>query len=96
MSESLFLGFFNNSQPFGLNVRVPEKTLQQIGQTVGNTAGGVLEPLFTYLEENENVFNGDITTELNKARTETFNTQIVLNAVDEKVNGIRPRFDAKF
>jgi len=96
MSDSSFVNFFNNSQTFGMNVRIPGRTLQQIGKTVGDTATGVFEPLFTYLEENENVFNGDITTELNKMHTENFNTQIMLNAADEKVNGSRPRFDARF
>lgn len=91
-----FTNFFNNSQTFGMNVKVPSKTLEQIGQTAGNVAGGVLEPLFTYLEENENVFSGDIVHELNKKRAEAFNTTLIMSAVDEKVNGPKPIFDAKF
>lgn len=96
MADSSFTNFFNNSQSFGLNVKVPEKTLRQIGQTAGNLAGGVFEPLFTYLEENENVFSGDITHELNKTRSENFNTTLMMNIADEKVNGPKPRFDTKF
>lgn len=96
MSEASFTNFFNNAQTFGLNIKVPEKTLRQIGQTVGNTAGGVFEPLFTYLEENENVFSGNVTHELNKTRAESFNMSLIMNAADEKVNGPRPKFDAKF
>lgn len=95
MSES-FTNFFNNSQSFGFNVKVPEKTMRQIGKTAGNVAGGVFEPLFTYLETNENVFSGDLTNELNKKRSEHFNMSLMLNAADEKVNGPRPKFDARF
>ena len=96
MAQSSFTNFFNNSQMFGMNIKVPTKTLEQIGKTSGNVAGGVFEPLFTYLEENENVFSGDITKELNKVRTANFNTTLIMDAVDEKTNGPRPTFDAKF
>lgn len=96
MSEASFSNFFNNSRAFGLNVKVPERTIRQIGQTAAGTAGSVLEPIFTYLEENESVFNGDITTELNKMRVQNFNTTIIMQAADEKVNGVRPSFDMLF
>ena len=92
-----FTSFFNNSQPFGLNVvKGHEKTLKLVGDTAGGLAGGVLEPLFTYLEENENVFNGDINDELNKLRAANFNTTITMQVADEKANGPRPSFDTKF
>jgi hypothetical protein len=96
MADSSFTNFFNNSQTFGMNIKIPEKTLQQIGKTGSNVAGGVFEPLFTYLEENENVFSGDITTELNKLRVANFNTTIAMQVADEKANGSRPSFDSKF
>lgn len=96
MAESSFTNFFNNSQTFGMNIKVPEKTLQQLGKTAGNVAGGVFEPLFTYLEENDNVFSGDISSELNKLRAENFNTTIIMQAADEKANGTKPSFDARF
>jgi hypothetical protein len=96
MTESSFTNFFNKSQGFGLNIKVPEKTLGQIGKTAGDVAGGVLEPLFTYLEKNENVFSGDISHEINKIRAENFTMGVMLNAADEKVNGPRPKFDSKF
>lgn len=96
MAQSSFTNFFNNSQPFGLNIKAHERTLQQAGDTLGKTAGGVFEPLFTYLEENENVFSGDISKELNKGRAESFNMTMMLNAADEKVNGPKPSFDTQF
>ena len=96
MAESSFTNFFNNSNAFGMNVKVPVRTIRQVGQTAGGVAGGVFEPLFTYLEENENVFSGDITHEINKMRAESFNMSVMLSAADEKVNGEKPKFDAKF
>lgn len=96
MADSSFTGFFNSAQPFGMNIKVPTKTLQQFGSTAGHVAGGVFEPLFTYLETNENVFSGDVVHELNRIRTESFNTELIMSAVDEKVNGPKPRFDTTF
>jgi len=97
-----FTSFFNSSQQFGLNI-VSTKTssdgksaLQQVGETATNVASGVLEPLFSYLEENENVFSGDISAELNKTRVANFNTNLILDATDEAVNGKKPSFDTKF
>lgn len=95
MSDS-FTNFFNNSQTFGMNVRVPDKTINQMGKTATNIAGGALEPLFTYLEENENVFSGDVTHELNKTRSENFNITLNLEAADLATNGPKPSFDARF
>ncbi|MDD3437250.1 MAG: hypothetical protein PHC64_08880 [Candidatus Gastranaerophilales bacterium] len=97
MAESSFTNFFNNSQTFGLNVSTGyDKTLKQMGKTAGNVAGGVFSPLFEYLEENEEVFNGDLTKELNKLYSSNFNMNLVLQAEDAKVNGTRPSFDTKF
>lgn len=93
MSES-FTNFFNKS--FGLNVKMPERTMQQAGKTLGDTANGVLSPLFEYLEENENVFNGDINKEMNKLFANSFNIGAKMREEDVKVNGPTPKFDSKF
>lgn len=96
MAQSSFTNFFNSSQGFGMNIKAPEKTLEQIGKTGSNVAGKVFEPLFTYLEENENVFSGDLNHELNKIRAANFNTTLIMDAADKKVNGPKPSFDTKF
>lgn len=96
MAESTFNNFFNKGQTFGMNIKVPEKTLEQMGKTAGKTASGVFEPLFTYLEENENVFSGNISEKLEKMYAEKFNTQVAMDMADAKVNGTRPTFDTKF
>lgn len=94
MTQASFNNFFN--QPFGLNIKVPERTLKLAGETLTNTAGGVLDPLFTYLEENENVFTGDVTKEIKKYTAGCFNIGAKMQAEDIKVNGEKPRFDSKF
>lgn len=91
---SSFNSFFN--QPFGLNVKVPERTLKQAGDTLSGTASGVFEPLFTYLEENENVFTGDISNEIRKINVASFNIGARMQAENVKVNGAVPKFDSKF
>jgi len=95
MANTSFTSFFNNAQAFGLNVK-GTGALTQVGDTLGNTAGGVLEPLFTYLEENENVFSGDLTKELNKTFAANFNLNMLMHKADEQVNGVKPVFDTKF
>ena len=96
MAESSFTNFFNNSQSFGLNVvKSHERTLNQAGKTLENVTGGVFEPLFTYLEENENVFSGDITKELNKNYAANFNITMAMNLADEKING-KSTFNTQF
>lgn len=94
MAEASFNNFFN--KPFGLNVKSHERTLQLAGKTLTNTAGGVFEPLFTYLKENEEVFNGDIKKETNKYFASSFNIGARMQEEDIKVNGAPPRFDTKF
>lgn len=94
MSDATFNSFFN--RPFGLNVKVPERTMQQAKDTLSNTATGVFEPLFTYLETNENVFTGDVAKEIEKYTLASFNTGAILQQADEQVNGFKPKFDSKF
>jgi len=96
MAESSFTNFFNKGQAFGLNIKAPTRTLEQAGKTLSNTANGVFEPLFTYLEENENVFSGNIGETLEKMYSERFNTQVAMDMADSKVNGPKPTFDTKF
>jgi len=96
MADSTFTNFFNNSQAFGLNIKVPERTLKEVGKTASNVAGGVLEPLFTYLEENENVFSGDINKELNRINNSNFNIAMTMANEDTQTNGVKPTFDTKF
>lgn len=95
-TNSSFTNFFNNSQTFGMNIKIPERTLKEVGKTASNVAGGVLEPLFTYLEENENIFSGDISKEVNKINVINFNISMSMAEADKQTNGVKSSFDTKF
>ena len=52
-------------KPFGMNVKVPEigeRTMKLDEGNITGIVGAPVEPIFNFLEENEKVFNGDITT----------------------------------
>ena len=86
-------------KPFGFNIKVPEvgeRTMKLAEGTLSNIVKSPVEPLFTFLEENENVFNGDITYQMNKAFAENFTIGSALRMEDEKVNGMPPKFDMHF
>ena len=98
MNDTQF-SFNRPYKPFGLNVKVPEigeKSLKQAGDTLSNIAKAPVEPLFKFLEENEEVFNGDINFQINKAFAESFSIGSAMRQEDEKVNGMPPSFDMHF
>ena len=61
------------NQPFGLNVKVPTRTMQQIKQTAEGTAGNILEPLFSFIDDNQNVFTGKVADQIEKYNMIMFN-----------------------
>ena len=86
-------------KPFGMNVKVPEigeRTLKQAGDTLGSIVKGPADPLFKFLEENEEVFTGDITFKINKLFAESFTIGSAMRLEDEKINGMPPSFDMHF
>lgn len=83
-------------KPFGLNVKVPERTLQQAGETLGNLAKAPADPLFKFLEENEQVFNGDLNFQINRISAQSFTIGSAMRMEDEKMNGMPPSFDMHF
>ncbi len=83
-------------KPFGMNVKVPERTLKLAGETLGNLAKSPADPLFKFLEENEQVFNGDINYQINKLFAESFTIGSAMRMEDEKMNGMPPSFDMHF
>ena len=60
------------SKPFGLNVKVPERTIKQIG----------INGIFSYLAKNENVFNGTVNKQLDNLFVQDFNTKQILKDAD--------------
>jgi len=95
MAEQNFT-FNRPFKPFGLNVRVPERTLQQAGETLEEIIKAPAVPLFEFLEENESVFNGDVAFEINKTNAQNFTIGSAMRIEDEKVNGKNPKFDMHF
>jgi hypothetical protein len=95
MAESNFT-FNRPFKPFGMNVKVPERTLQQAGETLENIVKAPATPLFEFLEENESVFNGDVAFEINKTNAQNFTIGSAMRLEDEKVNGRNPSFDMHF
>ena len=95
MADSTFT-FNRPYKPFGFNVQVPERTLQQASETLGNIVKAPTDPLFTFLEENEQVFNGDVAFEINSINAQNFTIGSAMRMENEKVNGATPRFDMHF
>ena len=83
-------------KPFGMNVKVPERTMQLAGETLSNLAKSPTDPLFKFLEENEEVFNGDLTFKINKLTAESFTIGSAMRMENEKTNGMPPNFDMHF
>ena len=79
-----------------MNIKVPEvgeHTLKLAGDTLAGLAKAPVEPLFKFLEENEEVFTGDIADKINKLFAENFTMGSTLRLQDEKTNGKMPGFD---
>ncbi len=95
MSEQNFT-FNRPFKPFGLNVKVPERTLQQAGETLEGIVKAPVAPLFEFLEEHEEVFNGDVAFEINKTNAQNFTIGSAMRIENEKVNGRTPNFDMHF
>ncbi len=83
-------------KPFGFNVKMPEQTLKLAGGTLAGLAKAPAEPLFKFLEENEEVFNGDLSFKINKLFAESFTIGSAMRLEDEKINGMPPSFDMHF
>lgn len=60
-------------QTFGMNVKMPTKTIQQAQETAKGTVSQLWEPLFEFIDENQNVFNGNIANEIEKYNLMMFN-----------------------
>ena len=95
MSDSNFT-FNRPYKPFGMNVKVPERTLQQAGETLEELVKSPAAPLFEFLEENESVFNGDVAFEISKTNAQNFTIGSAMRIEDERVNGKNPSFDMHF
>ena len=78
------------NQPFGMNIKIPKKTLKQIEKTAQQHTGGIFEPLFNFIDENQKVFTGDIANEIQKYNLMSYNVGAALR--HGNTNGV---FDVK-
>lgn len=85
MSENNIL-----NQPFGMNIKLPQRTLQQGKDTIEHGVKGVFEPLFNFIEDNQPVFSGKIAEEIERYNLMSYNTGAVLrNAQPKKTFDIK-------
>jgi len=82
-------GLFN--MPFGLNVRVPTRTLQEAQKTLETQVSNLWTPVFDFFEENEKVFNGDVSQMIDVYNRQTYN----LGAMMREAAGESHSFDVK-
>ena len=60
-------------QPFGLNIKVPTRTIHQGEKTAKGMVNSLWEPLFNFIDENQNVFTGNVANEIEKYNLMMFN-----------------------
>lgn len=72
-------------EQFGMNVKIPTKTLKQFERTAESRVNGILEPLFSFIDENQNVFTGDVTKQIDKYNALQYNIGAALRA--QSTNG---------
>lgn len=84
MTENFF------KQPFGMNIKMPVKTIKQVEKTAENAVGGILEPLFNFIDDNQKVFTGNVANEIEKYNLMSYNIGAALRR--DKVTG---DFDVK-
>ena len=77
-------------RPFGLNVRVPQnpigiRTQNLIKHTVQELAMAPIKPIIDYFKNNENVFNGNISAEIESLKKQEKLTISLLQDSDEVV-----------
>ena len=96
MQDNPQFNFNRPYKPFGFNIQVPDRTIKQAGETLGSIIKAPTDPLFTFLEENEGVFNGDVAFEINKTIAQNFTIGSMMRLEDEKINGRPPHFDMHF
>lgn len=77
-------------QPFGMNIKVPTRTIQQTQETAQNALGSVFEPLFDFIDSNQGVFTGNVANQIEKYNLMSYNVGAALRK--DRVNGA---FDVK-
>ncbi len=74
MSENII------KQPFGLNIALPQTTIQEIQKIAKEELEEItINPFINYLEENDKVFSGEIEDEIDKYRSQIYSLNVLMN-----------------
>ena len=78
MSDSIKQNFFNKQ--FGLNIKVPTRTIEQGTDTIKHQVEGVFEPLIQFINNNDHqsVFTGKVAKQIENYNLNIYNTGVAL------------------
>ena len=82
MLENNSTNFFN--KPFGMNVKVPTRTLQQAKETAVKAVSSLWEPVVDYFEKADNVFNGSVQDEIAKYNRQAYSLGVTMRQGQDK------------
>ena len=62
-----------SNNPFGLNVTLPKKTIQEVKKVVEKDIGDMtVNPFLDYLGDNDKVFSGEVAKEIRKYQSQMY------------------------
>lgn len=62
-----------SKNPFGLNITLPKKTLQEVQKVAQQEMGNIsVNPFLEYFEENDKVFSGQVAKEIRKYQSQIY------------------------
>ncbi len=62
-----------SNNPFGLNISIPTKTIQEVQKiTQQEIADVTVNPFLNYLDENDKVFSGEVASEIRKYQAQIY------------------------
>ena len=62
-----------SNNPFGFNVTIPKKTIQEVKKVVEQEIGDItVNPFVEYLDENDRVFSGEVAKEIRKYQAQMY------------------------
>lgn len=74
--------FFN--RPFGLNVQVPTRTIQQVKDTATKAVSGLWEPMVDYFDKADNVFSGNVQEQIAKYNRMAYSLGVTMRKGQER------------
>ena len=78
------------NMPFGLNIKLPTRTLKEAQKTLTGQVSSLWEPVIDFFEKNDKVFNGDVSAQIDLYNRQTYNLGAIMRDVTETHN-----FDTK-